>query len=150
MSYNVIDTQSLNEAIAMAVEAHNSQVDKNGHPYILHPLRVMTDVYDGGYDLATVRAAVLHDVVEDTDVELDEVQTTFGDWTAILVDCVSRADGETYKDFIERVAENDDATAIKLADIRDNMNPMRITRNAGLYKRYAKAYYRLTYGVWPS
>ncbi len=150
MSYNVIDTQSLSEAIALAAKAHDSQVDKNGHPYILHPLRVMTDVYRVGADPSTVRAAVLHDVVEDTDVSRVEILDAFGDRTALLVDCVSHVQGETYREFIERVAKNENATLIKLADIRDNMDPARITRNAGLYKRYAKAYYRLTYGVWPS
>jgi (p)ppGpp synthase/HD superfamily hydrolase len=109
----------------------------------------MLDVYKGGGDLSTVRAAVLHDVVEDTDILLDEVHAVLGDRTAILVDILTHAEGEPYKAFIERVAKSEDATLIKLADLRDNMDPSRITNKSGLYKRYAKAYWRLNMGAWP-
>lgn len=147
--YSAIDVQSINDAIAMAVEAHSSQVDKNGQPYIFHPLRVMNEVYFKGADISTIRAAVLHDVVEDTDVTLDAIEVIFGDQTAELVQIVSRLGDETYKEFIEFIALDPDATLIKLADIRDNMNPDRLVNKPGIYKRYAAAYYRLTYGVWP-
>lgn len=144
----------LEEAIILATARHQGIKDENGDPYILHPLRVMLDLHRDGFDGDVLAAAVMHDLVEDTEVTLDEIRGSFGDTTADLVDALTQRKGEeSYKEYIDRVAYRSRtlfaAVFIKLADLRDNMSPWRITNKSGLYTRYAKAYYRLTHGRWP-
>src|SRR4051794_32968482 len=93
----------LESAIAVAVEAHRGQMDKSGQPYILHPLRVMfrceTD--------AERTVAVLHDVVEDTSVTVDDLRRAgFGEDVLAALDCVTKREGEGYEAFVERAAAN--------------------------------------------
>src|SRR3990172_5090651 len=122
----------------MATEAHFGQFDKAGFPYIVHPLRVMLRLHDEGAHEDLLVAAILHDVVEDTNVTLDQVATTFGEDVEVIVDAVSRRD-ETYMEFIARIkASGPDAIALKLADIADNTDPRR-PRIDNLAERYAKA-----------
>lgn len=125
---------NLEAAILMATQAHSGQTDKQGAPYILHPLRVMLAVPP---ELRI--AAVLHDVVEDTSVTLGAIRAEFGDEVADTVDALSRRDGETYiKDFIARVARHPAARIIKRADIADNLG--RLTPDlAGMERRYSRA-----------
>jgi len=105
-------------AIQLAVEAHAGQTDKNGEPYILHPLRVMLAV------AAPCRiAAVLHDVVEDGDFGLGDILALFGEETRGAVDALTRRGGESYEDFIVRCKANHIARHVKSADIRDNLRP---------------------------
>jgi (p)ppGpp synthase/HD superfamily hydrolase len=124
----------LNDAIILATVAHGKQVDKAGQPYILHPLRVMLGVPE---HLRV--AAVLHDVIEDTNLTIEQILVMYGPENAQLVDAVSRREGETYNDFIKRCAQHSpDARIIKRADIQDNIG--RLTPElAGMGKRYAKA-----------
>ncbi|MGP1386865.1 MAG: HD domain-containing protein [Thainema sp.] len=114
---------SLERAIAIAAEAHAGQVDKAGHPYILHPLRVMLHV-DG--DDAQM-AAVLHDVVEDTSVTLDQLaREGFPQVVVEAVDALTKRPGETKLMAAERAAKNAIARVVKLADNADNMDLSRI------------------------
>lgn len=114
---------SLERAIAIAAEAHAGQVDKAGHPYILHPLRVMLSV-EGEY---AQMAAVLHDVVEDTSVTLDQLVSE-GFPTAVVeaVEALTKRPGETRLMAAERAAQNPIARVVKLADNADNMDLSRI------------------------
>lgn len=123
---------SLNSSIHLATIAHAGQLDKAGLPYILHPLRVMLAVVKKyPKDTEAAMAAVLHDVVEDTDwVTLDYLRTNgYTDRTVNLIDVLSRrkAAGETYDQFIDRIQVYGamiDYTVIqiKLEDIDDNIN----------------------------
>lgn len=61
----------LNKAIAIAAKAHDGQVDKGGHPYILHPLRVMMNCESEAEKIC----AVLHDVIEDTNITLEDLKS---------------------------------------------------------------------------
>jgi (p)ppGpp synthase/HD superfamily hydrolase len=149
----------IEHAIAFAAKRHKGQVDKNGEPYILHPLRVMMAVRESmqhqGYNVHrpefqhVVAASVLHDVVEDTSTTLDEIERKFGYAVREVVDALTKREGESYNDFIERVVVSNDATIVKREDIRDNMDPNRVTAKHSLYSRYAKALYRINFGVWP-
>ena len=115
----------LENAIAIAVEAHQGQKDKAGHPYILHPLRVMFRVESE--DERTV--AILHDVVEDHgDVwSVDKLrQSGFPQRILDALDCVTKRKGETYEQFVERSASNPIALRVKLADLEDNMDIRRL------------------------
>lgn len=126
---------NIQKAIALANEAHWLQKDKAGVHYILHPLRVMLNFEDDNERMA----AVLHDVVEDTSVTLDDLRHQgFPPEVIEAVDALSRRDGETYMEFVARAKANKIAKRIKVADIIDNMS--RITPELkGLEHRYIKA-----------
>ena len=85
-----MDTSLLDRAIRFAVEAH-SGVERRGKgfPYIVHPMEAMAIVATMTPDQEVLAAAALHDVVEDTEVTLDEIRSRFGDRVAQLVDTES-------------------------------------------------------------
>ncbi len=114
---------TLERAIRIAVEAHQSKLDKAGAPYILHPLRVMLQM-----DTTAERiVAVLHDVVEDSGWSLGDLEREgFPSRIVQAVGFLTRRDGETYDDFIRRLAQNPLARKIKLADLEDNMDIRRL------------------------
>lgn len=112
----------LEQAIALAATAHAGQVDKAGEPYILHVVRVMLRCDDED----TRIAAALHDVVEDCGFTVDDIRSQFGDRVANAVDAVSRRDGETYHDFMERAALDPIGRAVKIADLLDNLDETRL------------------------
>jgi len=116
----------LNKAIEIAAKAHTGQVDKGGSPYILHPLRVMMNLCDDG-DETTMICGVLHDVVEDTDVTLENLKAEgFSDEVIEALDCLTKRPGESYEDSINRVLTNHVACKVKYADLRDNIDLSRI------------------------
>ncbi len=113
----------LEKAIRIAVEAHAGQLDRAGMPYILHPLRVMLS----GRTEEEMICGVLHDVVEDTPVSIEMLKKEgFSERVLKALDAVSKRKGESYSDFIERIAECELATVVKLNDLHDNMNRERI------------------------
>jgi (p)ppGpp synthase/HD superfamily hydrolase len=118
-------TFTLDEAIQVARRAHEGQLDKSGRPYIAHPLRVMGSLR-GEHERM---AGVLHDVVEDTDVTLEDLAEA-GCPAEVLaaVDAVSKRPGEDRADYLARVAANPLALLVKRADIADNMSPDRLAR----------------------
>jgi len=114
----------LARAIALAAAAHATQIDKAGHPYILHPVRVMQNCASESWETQIV--AVLHDTVEDTWVTLDVLRKMeFGDAVVDGVDAITHRKGEDYRDYILRCAENRIAVIVKLADLEDNSDPVR-------------------------
>jgi (p)ppGpp synthase/HD superfamily hydrolase len=114
---------TIEDAIIIATEAHRGMTDKGGQSYILHPLRVMHAV---NTDEERV-AALLHDVVEDTEWTLEKLRETgVPDPVVEAVDCLTRRDGETYEDFVVRCKPNAIARQVKLADIQDNMDLNRL------------------------
>ncbi|MDF1482018.1 HD domain-containing protein [Extensimonas sp. H3M7-6] len=120
-------TITIDDAMEIAVQAYSGKKDKAGKPYILHALRVMLNLEESG-DEELMVAGLLHDVIEDT--EIDEVQLLeFGlsDRTVELIKAVSRKRHETYEEFIERIAQNRSAARIKIADIKDNINLLRMS-----------------------
>jgi (p)ppGpp synthetase, RelA/SpoT family len=80
----------LEHAIDVASKAHKGQKRKSGEPYIIHPLAVAGTLIDWGMDIDSVIAGVLHDTVEDTDVALENLESTFGKDVAFLVDGVTK------------------------------------------------------------
>jgi (p)ppGpp synthase/HD superfamily hydrolase len=118
-------TFTLDDAIQVARRAHEGQLDKSGRPYIGHPLRVMGALRDERERMA----AVLHDVVEDTSVTLDDLREA-GCPPEVLdaVAAVTKRPGEDQETYLARVAANPIALAVKRADIADNMSPDRMSR----------------------
>ncbi|OSM04244.1 HD domain-containing protein [Magnetofaba australis] len=124
----------LQAAIAIAVEAHAGQLCKSGRPYILHPLRVMFALDRPDDDDEMRCAAVLHDVVEDTDVTLEDLRERgFSARVVALLDLLTHREEESYSAYIARLAPDPAARRIKRADLRDNMDITRL--NAALSER---------------
>jgi (p)ppGpp synthase/HD superfamily hydrolase len=115
---------TLGKAIAIAAQAHQDQYDKAGAPYILHPLRMMLRMSSE----TEMMAAILHDVVEDTDWTLDKLrQVGFAEEVVQAVECLTHRNYETYAEFIARVRTNTIARKVKLADLEDNMDMRRLS-----------------------
>lgn len=114
----------LTNAIILAAEMHKGQTDKGGNPYILHPLRLMVKAQDERSRIV----AVLHDIVEDTVVTLNDLRKRgFDEEVVSAVECVTRRDGETYDEFINRIKLNPLARSVKILDIEDNQDVSRLT-----------------------
>lgn len=139
-------------AAQVAARAHQHQVRKDGTPYVAHPTRVairaassVSNIVQPGeaLDLEIQVAALLHDVVEDTDMTLDQLRELgFSPSVVEAVDRLTRRPGETYMDFIERIKPNVIARYVKLADIDDNLQDQSALdpdEAAFLRKRYERA-----------
>lgn len=115
----------LAKAIAFASSNHLHQLDKGGNAYILHPLRMMMRLRTSDEELMAI--AILHDVVEDCNVFFTEL-VEIGMTPRIIegVKCLTRQAGETYEQFIERLAGNRDALLVKREDLRDNSDLTRL------------------------
>ncbi len=139
---------TLDEAIRVAVNAHAGQLDKAGKPYILHPLRVMMTVESPTLDSAR-KVAVLHDVVEDSSETIESLDARFGltedEQAALRI--LAHGEDEDYGAYIERVATNPLARAVKLADLRDNLDVTRLEevteRDAKRITKYLRSLRRL-------
>lgn len=109
-------------ALRIAVEAHMGQRDKNGMPYILHPLAVASKV--DGLELKTI--AILHDTIEDTDVTADFLlERGIPKDIVEVVELLTKPKDEDYESYLRRVKENPKAKAVKLADLAHNTSPER-------------------------
>lgn len=106
--YHPSDDLSLIErAYGIAREAHKDQKRRSGEPYIIHPLHVAIILANLQLDKESIIAGILHDVVEDTDMTLDELKEIFGDEVALLVDGVTKLTQLSWsKDKLELQAEN--------------------------------------------
>jgi (p)ppGpp synthase/HD superfamily hydrolase len=139
----------LAHAIAIAALAHENDVDKAGAPYILHPLRMMTQMTS---DEARM-TAVLHDVVEDHLQDgwtFDRLQAEGIPAPVVTaLRCVTKlTEDEDYDEFMRRAAANPVARMVKLADLEDNMNMLRITelrdRDLDRLRKYHRAWHWLS------
>lgn len=116
---------TIERAIEIAAAAHAGQVDKAGDPYILHPLRVMLRMQSPSERMA----AVLHDVVEDTSVSLDELAVEgFPEEVLNAVEALTKRPGESRLQAAARAAAHPVALQVKLADNAENMDLGRIAQ----------------------
>jgi len=119
---------AVERALELATRRHAGQRDKAGQPYLLHLLRVMQQV-EG--DIAK-QAAVLHDVLEDTPAPADELLEAGIDPRAVaVVKRLTRGEGDSYAEYVERVAEDPLARQIKMADLNDNYRLDRVILRDG-------------------
>ena len=113
------DVAKIQQAYDVASSAHKGQTRKSGDPYITHPVSVAMILADLGMDTDSVVAALLHDVVEDTDVELTAIRKQFGPDVALLVDGVTKLGKIPYSSREEQQAENIRKMLIAMAqDVR--------------------------------
>jgi len=107
----------LERAIVIASKAFDGRVDRQGEPYVAHAIRVMLDVE--GDDERTV--AILHDVFEWGTITLREfVSAKFPKRVIDAVDAMTKREGETIAEHIDRLRTSELASAVKIADLRDN------------------------------
>lgn len=140
---------TLQRAIEIATKAHAGQFDKGGKEYIGHPLRVM----EMGQTEAEKIVGVLHDVIEDTSITIENLaEEGFSKEILDALLCVTKlSNNENYDHFISRVMTNPLAVKVKINDLKDNMD---ITRLKKVTKKdlerickYQKAYNRLTTNI---
>ena len=138
---------NLQRALEIAVEAHRGQLQKDGLPYVLHPIKLMQSVCTFEEQVA----ALLHDVVEDTDWTLDNLRDE-GFTQPILnaVECLTHSEGVSYEDYIEGISKDPIARSVKLADLSDNMDLRRLpalkAKDLVRMEKYHKAWQRLSNG----
>lgn len=118
---------TIEDADALAAEFHHGQVDKAGQPYINHPRTVARILADQGHGDDAVMAGLLHDIVEDTDVTLDDLRERgYPEEVVRAVDAVTRRAGESYMALIHRAAADPLGRLVKLADNETNSDPARL------------------------
>ncbi|GAB3529214.1 bifunctional GTP diphosphokinase/guanosine-3',5'-bis pyrophosphate 3'-pyrophosphohydrolase [Photobacterium alginatilyticum] len=98
--------EALRQAYLVARDAHEGQTRSSGEPYIIHPIAVARILAEMRLDYETLMAALLHDVIEDTEVTKDDLDSRFGSTVAELVDGVSKLDKLKFRDRKEAQAEN--------------------------------------------
>src|SRR5947208_12818218 len=142
-----VDRELLARAFSFAAKAHEGQQRRSGEEFILHPFGVAKICAELHLDEQTIAAALLHDVVEDTDVELTDVQAEFGEEVARLVEGVTKltrisfqsreqAEAENYRKMIMAMAQDVRVILIKLAD---RLHNMRTIEYLGKQKQVQKA-----------
>ena len=121
------------KALQIAFNAHKGQTRRDSDvPYIVHPIRVSSH-FDGN----TLKAiAVLHDVIEDTDITFEDIKNQFPREISIPVILLTRHKDEQYSEYIEMILQDENAIKVKIADIIDNLsdNP-----KPSMIPRYIKA-----------
>jgi (p)ppGpp synthase/HD superfamily hydrolase len=130
------------KAIALAVEVHAGEVDKAGMPYILHPLHLMMQM-ETAEEMIT---AVLHDVIEDTPITLDDLrQQGFPQSVlAALVLLTHDTASTSYEEYVAAIKPNPLARKVKLADLAHNMDIRRLPelgmKDYGRLEKYRRAW----------
>lgn len=113
------EAEFIHRAFKYAEYAHREQFRKSGEPYIIHPIQVAGILADLEMDPATIAAGFLHDVVEDTEVTLKDIEENFSPEVAMLVDGVTKLGKIKYKSQQEQQAENHRKMFVAMAqDIR--------------------------------
>ena len=110
-----------NEAMRIAYKAHHGQLDYNGIPYIFHPIHLAEQMDDE----FSCCVALLHDVVEDTDVTLEELMEIFPPEVTDAVALMTHSADTDYFDYVRAIKENPIARKVKLADLAHNSDQSR-------------------------
>ena len=124
----MIYTKLTVRAMQVAYAAHHGQTDISGVPYIFHPFHVAEQISDE----YAVCAALLHDVVEDADVTLRELEKEFPREVTEAVRLLTHEEGADYRDYILAIKENELARRVKLADLAHNCDRSRIIGICGV------------------
>ena len=119
----MIYTEQTKKALKLCFEAHKDQVDKSGMPYVFHPFHLAEQMTD---ELTTI-VALLHDVVEDTDFTLDDLQVMGFPAEAIdALRLLTHDPAVPHMEYVAKIKQNPIATAVKLADLRHNSDLTRL------------------------
>ena len=119
---------TLDDALALAVEQFRGVLDKAGQPYVLHLLRVMLRQADP----QAAQVGVLHDLVEDTDITLDDLtRRGFAKEVVAAIDALTHRVEEAYHQYVLRLSKCELARPVKLADLEDNYSLSRVAYRPG-------------------
>ena len=119
----MIYTPLTKKALRLCFDAHKEQVDKAGAPYVFHPFHLAEQMRD---ELTTV-CALLHDVVEDTDITLDDIAASgFPPEVIEALSLLTHDDSVEYMDYVRAIAENPIARRVKIADLKHNSDLSRL------------------------
>jgi (p)ppGpp synthase/HD superfamily hydrolase len=119
----MIYTDMTKKALKLCFDIHKEQVDKSGLPYVFHPFHLAEQMETED----TTIVALLHDVVEDSDLTLDDLrQMGFGDTVIAALALLTHDPAVEYMDYVRAVKDNPIARAVKLADLRHNSDLTRL------------------------
>lgn len=136
--------QLLIRATKIAQEAHRGQWDRNGMPYILHPIRVM----NAGKSWEEKMVGILHDVVEDSEYTIQDLANeNFPEHILQAVDAMTKKENQSYQEYLDTLKKNALAVRVKLNDLTDNMDIRRLNdlrdEDVMRLRKYLKAYNEL-------
>lgn len=138
----MIYTELTKKAMKIAYDAHHGQLDKGGLPYVFHPWHLAEQMDD---EISTI-AALLHDVVEDTDWTLEQLEAEgFPRESMEALGLLTHPEGQPYMEYVAGLRHNSVAVKVKLADLRHNSDFTRLSavtagQRARLEQKYAPAF----------
>ena len=138
----MIYTELTKKAMKIAYDAHHDQLDKGGLPYVFHPWHLAEQMDD---EISTI-AALLHDVVEDTDWTLEQLEAEgFPPESMEALGLLTHPEGQPYMEYVAGLRHNSVAVKVKLADLRHNSDFTRLSavtagQRARLEQKYAPAF----------
>ena len=118
----MINTKLTRKAMIIAYEAHKNQVDKSGVPYIYHPIHVAEQMNTENECII----ALLHDVVEDTNVTFKQLGEVFSKEIIDILKLLTREENIEYDEYIKRIKNNSIACKVKIADLTHNLDKTRL------------------------
>lgn len=121
----MIYTSLTKKALRISFDAHKNQTDKSGMPYVYHPFH-LAEQMDDEY---TTCVALLHDVVEDTDITLDDLKKEgFPKEVTDAIALMTHDDDVPYLEYVAKIKKNPIATSVKLADLKHNSDLTRLDK----------------------
>lgn len=134
----MINTNLTRKAMVLAYNAHMGQVDKVGVPYIFHPIHLAEEM-DDEYSCCV---ALLHDVVEDTDITIDDLEKEFPSEVVSAVGLLTHDKDVPYMDYVEKIKNNELARRVKIADLIHNSDSTRLEKVTLVDKERMEKYRR--------
>ena len=133
----MIYTKMTKLALKLCFEAHKTQTDKSGMPYVFHPFHLAEQMHDED----TTVVALLHDVIEDTNYTLDDLRELgFEDRVISAIALMTHDDAVPYMEYVAQIKKNPIARAVKLADLRHNSDMTRLDTVSPWDEKRAKKY----------
>lgn len=134
----MVNTDLTRKAMVIAYNAHMGQVDKVGVPYIYHPIH-LAESMDSEYSCC---AALLHDVVEDTDVTFEDLEKDFPKEVVDAVRLLTHDLNVDYMEYVKNIKENEIAKKVKIADLTHNSDSSRLVMVTDVDKKRIEKYKR--------
>lgn len=136
----MIYTAMTKMAMKLCFETHKDQLDKTGLPYVFHPFHLAEQMDD---EISTV-CALLHDVVEDSDITFEDLaKMGFSGEIIEVLELLTHAEEVPYMDYVREIKKNPTATKVKIADLKHNSDATRVEiadeKMIKRWKKYAEA-----------
>ena len=133
----MIYTDLTKKAIKISFNAHKNQVDKSGMPYVFHPFH-LAEQMDDEY---SVCVALLHDVIEDTDITIEDLKAEgFPKEVINAIELMTHSDSVLYLDYVKAIKNNSIARKVKLVDLKHNSDLSRLDNIDDMALKRAEKY----------